>query len=89
MYAADQMYTAFRPGRSLIPLVHYWLGIRPAIRRKDCTRCGDCAVVCPADAIDIPSRRIIAGACMRLRCLRCIKACPVNAIEVKGWRRPS
>jgi uncharacterized protein (DUF362 family)/Pyruvate/2-oxoacid:ferredoxin oxidoreductase delta subunit len=88
MYAADRLYAALLPGRSLIPMVHYWLGIRPAIRRRECIQCGDCTAVCPADAIDLSDRRIIASACMRLRCLRCVEACPMDAIEVKGWRRP-
>ncbi len=88
VYAADSAYAALRPGRSLVPAVHYWLGIRPALRARDCTACGDCAKVCPVDAIDVPGRRIIPGACMTLRCLRCVTACPENAIEVKGWRRP-
>ena len=88
IYLADSAYAAFRPGHSLVPAVHYWLGIHPAIRSRDCTECGDCAEVCPADAIDVSGRRIIPSACMSLRCLRCVKACPERAIEVKGWRRP-
>jgi uncharacterized protein (DUF362 family)/ferredoxin len=89
MYAADRLYAALRPGQSLIPMVHYWLGIRPAIRGKDCTQCGACVKVCPVSAIDVDQRRIMPRRCMTLRCLRCVKACPENAIEVKGWRRPS
>ena len=88
IYLIDSAYAALWPRHSLIPALHYWLGIRPAIKAQDCTECGDCAQVCPVDAIDVPGRRIIPGACMTLRCLRCVKACPENAIEVKGWRRP-
>jgi uncharacterized protein (DUF362 family)/NAD-dependent dihydropyrimidine dehydrogenase PreA subunit len=88
IYLADSAYAALRPGHSLVPTVHYWLGIRPAIRSRECTECGDCAEICPVDAIDVSARRIISGRCMSLRCLRCVKVCPENAIEVKGWRRP-
>ena len=88
VYLADSAYAAFRPGHSLLPAVHYWLGVRPVIRSGDCTECGDCAETCPIDAIDVAGRRIIPSACMSLRCLRCVQVCPENAIEVKGWRRP-
>jgi uncharacterized protein (DUF362 family)/Pyruvate/2-oxoacid:ferredoxin oxidoreductase delta subunit len=88
LYLADSAYAALRPGSSMVPTIHYWLGIRPAIRSKDCTECGDCAEVCPINAIDVAGRRIIPRVCMSLRCLRCVEVCPENAIEVKGWRRP-
>ena len=88
MYLVDQVRAVFGRGHSLIPAIHYWLGIRPAIRFKDCTQCGDCTRVCPVEAIDVARRRIVPGVCMSLRCLRCVGACPVNAIEVRGWRRP-
>ncbi len=74
---------------SLIPYIHYWLGIRPHLVRSRCTRCGICIVVCPVQAIQLPTARISARRCMQLRCLRCVDACPEEAIEVRGWRRPA
>jgi uncharacterized protein (DUF362 family)/NAD-dependent dihydropyrimidine dehydrogenase PreA subunit len=88
-YAADILYTAARPGRSILPRLHFELGLKPQINAAACTECGDCVPVCPVSAIDIPARRILPERCECLRCLKCVPVCPENAIEVVGWRRPS
>jgi uncharacterized protein (DUF362 family)/NAD-dependent dihydropyrimidine dehydrogenase PreA subunit len=88
-YVADIPYAAVRPGRSILPRLHFELGLKPHIKAEACTECGDCVPVCPVDAIDIPARRILPERCECLRCLKCVAACPENAIEVVGWRRPS
>ena len=88
MYTADILYARLFKGRSLIPAAHYWLGLRPHLRRDACNGCGECAKVCAVDAIDVSRRAISATRCMRLRCLRCIDACPQSAIVLRGPRRP-
>ncbi len=87
MYLVDLPYAAITR-RSLIPHVHYYLGIRPHLDAARCNRCGDCVAVCPVGAIDLDPPRIIAAQCMHLRCLRCVEACPQRAITLRGWRRP-
>jgi ferredoxin len=85
MYLADLPVSRLT-GRSLIPYVHYWLGIRPHLEKGQCDRCGRCATVCPVGAIQVEEKRIIPARCMRVRCLRCVSACPRGAIRVRGWR---
>jgi len=87
LYAGDCLCSAVSGG-SVIPKVHYYMGVRPRIDRKRCDRCGDCAHVCPASAIDIATCSINAQRCMYLRCLRCVDACPAGAISVIGLRKP-
>jgi len=87
IYAADWLYSA-ASGKTIIPSFHFYAGVRPRINRKRCNGCGECERVCPASAIDTAARKIDAGKCMYVRCLRCVEACPQNAISVLGLRRP-
>ncbi len=50
------------------------------IIEDNCTNCGDCEEVCPADAISqVGDRRVInTGHC--IDCGSCVDACPENAI---------
>ncbi len=84
MYFLDILYNRFRRDGSLIPTIHYYLGIRPFIKKSICDDCGQCVEVCPVSAIQLPERRICAKRCMPVRCLKCIPACPKNAIVVRG-----
>lgn len=65
------------------------LSSRPAkfsvkIDEENCTACGLCQKVCPADAIvtlDTKKRRITKNSC--LTCFKCQEVCPVNVISYR------
>ena len=87
LYAADGPWSRLAR-RSLIPRVHYALAVRPHLVGDRCTRCGVCVEVCPADAIDLNRKRIIASRCRLVRCMKCVEACPEGAIRLRGLRKP-
>ena len=58
-----------------------WLTARPVLEReRDCTRCGNCAKVCPVSAIEVDSAgpHFDRGLCIRCYC--CQELCPPQAI---------
>ncbi len=84
LYLVDIPYSKLFRGKSIIPKMHFYFGIRPHLDRRRCTDCGDCVPICPVNAIKIPERRIVADLCMSVRCMRCIPVCPESAISTKG-----
>jgi uncharacterized protein (DUF362 family)/NAD-dependent dihydropyrimidine dehydrogenase PreA subunit len=84
LYFLDIIYNRLRSNHSIIPILHYYFGIRPILNKNRCNECGQCLPVCPVNAIRIHDRRIIARRCMPVRCLACIPACPENAISIRG-----
>lgn len=84
IYFFDLIFNHFVTHYSIIPVLHYYLGIRPVFQPRRCNDCGKCLPICPVDAIDIANHRILAKRCMPVRCLECIPVCPENAISVRG-----
>lgn len=84
LYFIDLLYSRIRKHHSIIPILHYYFGIRPVLDSHRCNGCGDCLPACPVDAIFIHARRIDARRCMPVRCLECVSACPEDAISVRG-----
>ena len=57
-------------------------GSAPIVDPKGCTGCGDCALICPVDAIDMGKVAVIdEDVCNG--CSHCIAACPEGAIKVQ------
>ena len=53
----------------------------PKVNPEGCTACGECALICPADAIDIGAVAVILEEpCMG--CGHCIAVCPERTIEI-------
>ncbi len=59
---------------------------------EDCTRCGICAKICPAENIAVADKVVFKNQCEG--CLGCAHLCPQNAIHLKNeksaarWRNP-
>lgn len=84
LYFIDILYSKIFNGKSIIPLAHYYFGLRPHLERSKCTECGDCVPICPVDAIRIPEKKIDRNLCMSVRCMKCIEACNESAIMQKN-----
>jgi len=61
----------------------------PAIDRRDCSKCGQCAEVCPSDTLAMEDGEV----CVRQRtfvgcfgCGQCMMVCPTGSIAVTGRR---
>ena len=83
MYVADYFYTICCPNKSLIPSLHWYIGIRPKIDHNKCDRCGICVDICPIKAINAKTFQIESKKCMYMRCLKCAELCPTGAIDIK------
>lgn len=57
---------------------------REYIVNDNCTRCGICAKVCPADNITVTDKMHFANKCEV--CYACLHNCPQNAIHMKNER---
>jgi ferredoxin len=84
MYGLDWVKCSLVGGTSIVPYIHFYLGVRPALDRKKCTICLKCVPVCPVGAIDMPEMKINSGLCMKVRCMKCADACPESAIRIIG-----
>ena len=63
-----------------IPLIT----VRPFVNKKDCTKCGICAQVCPVKAIALKPYPVFD----RKKCILCYccsENCPYNAIKLKRY----
>ncbi|HOY10054.1 MAG TPA: DUF362 domain-containing protein [Candidatus Omnitrophota bacterium] len=57
-------------------------GVAPFVDEGRCVGCGECAVVCPADAIALEQKRAFIDGELCIGCASCIAACPQEAIDV-------
>jgi len=57
----------------------------PNLIKKNCAQCGQCAEICPAEAIEfIEGNYPIFSKKKCISCLCCSELCPENAIKAKG-----
>jgi uncharacterized protein (DUF362 family)/Pyruvate/2-oxoacid:ferredoxin oxidoreductase delta subunit len=60
-----------------------YLVSKPAHRRNYCVGCGQCAQICPADAVKLKDKKIFFDYNKCIRCYCCQEVCPEDAIEFK------
>ncbi len=87
-YMIDKMLSSLSFKQSIIPQLHWYLGIRPAVGNADKKALEKGAQICPVNAIDAKNRKIIKSKCINIRCLKCIDIKPEGSfITKKGFTR--
>lgn len=88
--APERLRTAFLPPgfepkrwRLFARLFYHVRGrsVRPVVRRELCTRCGECAAVCPTGALVLSPYPRISGAC--IFCFACRARCRTGALQLR------
>jgi uncharacterized protein (DUF362 family) len=88
-YLVDEVKTRTVGGESLIPHLHWSLGVHPAIGTLSDAELQRLADLCPVGAIDVKGRRIVAEKCRPVRCMMCLRAASEpGAIVLKGLNPP-
>jgi len=54
----------------------------PVVNPAGCTACGECALICPVDAIEIGAAAVIRDS-VCIGCSHCIAACPEGTINIR------
>jgi uncharacterized protein (DUF362 family)/Pyruvate/2-oxoacid:ferredoxin oxidoreductase delta subunit len=63
------------------PLIYRYTKKIPELRRKNCIKCGNCAKICPGEAITLtPYPTFNRKKC--IQCLCCVETCPNDALRV-------
>ena len=59
------------------------VAVSPVVHSELCTRCGECAEICPANAltVEVELPRVALDKCIKCYC--CQELCPQNAIQLK------
>lgn len=87
-YLIDEVKTRTVGGKSLIPHLHWTLGVHPEIGELSDEELRSLADLCPVGAIDVASKRIVADKCRPVRCMACLRAASEGAIVLKGLNPP-
>jgi NAD-dependent dihydropyrimidine dehydrogenase PreA subunit len=57
--------------------------VKPEIKTDECTGCGECESMCPADAISLGCGKAMIDHARCTSCLCCHEACTVGAVDAK------
>ncbi|MCD4831888.1 MAG: DUF362 domain-containing protein [Anaerohalosphaeraceae bacterium] len=87
-YFVDYIKCKVFKGESIIPSLHWYLGIHPEIGSVSDEELKILAGRCPVGAIDVEKRKIIREKCIKVRCLQCYCQAEPEKIVLKGFGRP-
>lgn len=88
-YLVDDVKSRTVGGESLIPHLHWTLGVHPELGDLSDAELRRLASLCPVGAIDVASRQIVAEKCMPVRCMMCLRAAnEPGAVRLKGLNPP-
>ena len=76
------------PGKTLAwagglfgPIIYRFTKKIPRLRKKKCIKCGNCAKICPGEAITLtPYPKFNRKKC--INCLCCVETCPEDALRI-------
>lgn len=84
-YFIDDIKCRVFKGESIIPTLHWYLGLHPEIGSISDEELKILAGRCPAGAIDVEKRKIIRKKCIKVRCLQCYCQSEPKKIVLKGF----
>jgi len=88
-YLADEIKTRLFGGTSLIPRLHWSLGVHPELGRVSDAELKRLAESCTVGAIDLTRRCILREKCMPVRCMACLRASrEPGGVVLKGFNPP-
>ncbi len=88
-YLVDEVKARTVGGRSILPDLHWSLGVHPELGSLSDAELARLADACPVGAIDIRARRIDAAKCMPVRCMECLRiATEPGAVRLRGLNPP-
>jgi uncharacterized protein (DUF362 family) len=86
-YRLDKIKCSLWDGDSIIPWLHWYLGIHPEIGEITTEELRDLASLCKVDAISVEEGRIIRERCIKVRCLKCYNEAEPGKVLLRGLNR--
>lgn len=88
-YWTDMVKARTVGGNSIIPWLHWYLGVHPVISPGVSDADLDTLVdLCPVGAIDRETRGVVRDRCVRVRCLKCLREGPAGTVRLGGLNPP-
>ena len=87
-YWLDELNNRVLGGKSIIPSLHWTLGLHPTLRNASHEELVFLSNLCPVDAISIENKQIIKEKCIKIRCMKCYNEGPPGTIILKGLNPP-
>lgn len=83
-YWLDEHKCSFWGGNSILPLIHWYFGLRPEIGTTDREALKQLSFICPIGAIDPVKGKIIKEKCVQVRCLKCYYSSEKGVVRLRG-----